>query len=89
MHKPIEEMPLLVQKIYVVTHGQSTIRHWSRSGVSDPLFLSVKAGMTVTFQQLPEEDNNFIEVMSWMANVDHGTVRWVNAGLVTHIVPSD
>ena len=45
--------------------------------------------MTVIFQHLPEEDNNFIEVMSWMANVDHGTVRWVNAGLVTHIVPSD
>ena len=45
---------------------------------SDPVFLHVKAGMTVIV-----EDGS-----DWrMADVDTGTINWVNADLVTHIVP--
>lgn len=38
--------------------------------------------MTVIFQHLPEKADKFMEAKSWMANVDDGTVRWVNADLV-------
>ena len=64
----------------------------------DPLFLHVKAGMTVVVSE--GEDSGW--EMIWMeggardprvptlfqiACVDTGTVRWVNADLVSHIVP--
>jgi hypothetical protein len=74
----------------------------------DVLFLSVKAGMTVIVQHLPEigqpdqseswwmADVIFVEggarnpkvpTLFQVADVDSGVVRWVNADLVTHIVP--
>ena len=77
---------------------------------SDPLFLFVKAGMTVIVQHLPAVGQPTVEAKWWMANVIHvdggardpriptmfqvadvddGTISWVNADLVTHIVPND
>ena len=72
------------------------------------LFLSVKAGMTVIVQHLPEigqpdqseswwmADVIFVEggarnpkvpTLFQVADVGSGVVRWVNADLVTHIIP--
>ena len=74
----------------------------------DPIFLSVKAGMTVIVRHLPEVGLTSDDDGWWMADViyveggarnpqvptlfqvvdvDSGEVFWVNAGLVTHIVP--
>ena len=53
----------------------------------DALFLSVKAGMTVIVKHLPETGQPDQPESWWMADVDSGVVRWVNADLVTHIVP--
>jgi hypothetical protein len=74
----------------------------------DPIFLSVKAGMTVIVRHLPEVGREQDEESWWMADVIHvdggarnpkvptlfqvadvddGTVRWINADLVSHIVP--
>ena len=65
----------------------------------DPLFLHVKAGMTVV---VSEGEDWWMGDVIWMeggarnprvptlfqiACVDTGTVRWVNADLVSHIVP--
>ena len=46
-------------------HGSAATRY----PTENPLFLSVKPGMTVV-----------------VTEVDTGTIRWVNADLVTHIV---
>ena len=54
----------------------------------DALFLSIKAGMTVIVKHLPEIGLPERSEEWWMADVDSGVVRWVNADLVTHIVPS-
>ena len=75
---------------------------------ADPLFLSVKAGMTVIVRHLPPDQLGREEDHWWMADVIHvdggarnpkvpsllqvadvdtGTIHWVNADLVTHIVP--
>ena len=74
----------------------------------DPVFLSVKAGMTVIVRHLPEVGREQEEGSWWMADVIHvdggarnpkvptlfqvadvdsGTVSWINADLVSHIVP--
>ena len=74
----------------------------------DALFLSVKAGMTVIVQHLPEigqleqpeswwmadviyveggARNPKVPTLFQVADVDSGAVKWVNADLVTHIVP--
>ena len=74
----------------------------------DPIFLSVKAGMTVIVRHLPEVGRGQDEESWWMADViyvdggarnpkvptlfqvadvDDGTVRWINADLFSHIVP--
>ena len=74
----------------------------------DPIFLSVKAGMTVIVRHLPEVGLTSDDDRWWMADViyveggarnpqvptlfqvadvDSGEVFWVNADLVTHIVP--
>ena len=74
----------------------------------DPIFLSVKAGMTVIVRHLPEVGFTSDDDRWWMADViyveggarnpnvptlfqvadvDSGEVLWVNADLVTHIVP--
>ena len=46
---------------------------------SDPVFLHVKTGMTVIVTDTEG---------AWrMADVDTGVINWVNADLVTHIVP--
>ena len=46
---------------------------------SDPVFLHVKTGMTVIVTDTEG---------AWrMADVDTGVINWVNAVLVTHIVP--
>ena len=65
-----------------------------------PLFLSVKPGMTVV---VTEEDswwmgdvlfmeggarNPKVPTLFQIACIDTGTIRWVNADLVTHIVPA-
>ena len=76
---------------------------------SAPLFLSVRAGMTVIVKHLPEAGQKWNKERWWMADVIHveggvcnpnlpamfqvadvdsGVIRWVSAGLVTHIVPS-
>ncbi len=66
----------------------------------NPLFLSVKAGMTVV---VTEEDswwmgdvlfkeggarNPKVPTLFQIACIDTGMIRWVNADLVTHIVPA-
>ena len=66
----------------------------------NPLFLSVKAGMTVV---VTEEDswwmgdvlfkeggarNPKVPTLFQITCVDTGMIRWVNADLVTHIVPA-
>ena len=65
----------------------------------DPLFLQVKAGMTVV---VSEGEDWWMGDVIWMeggardprvptlfqiACVDTGAIRWVNADLVSHIVP--
>ena len=65
----------------------------------DPLFLHVKAGMTVV---VSEGEDWWMGDVIWMeggardprvptlfqiADVDSGVIRWVNADLVTHLVP--
>ena len=47
---------------------------------SDPVFLHVKAGMTVIVTDTEG---------AWrMADVDSGVIRWVNAYLARHILPA-
>ena len=74
----------------------------------DPIFLSVKEGMFVIVQHLPEvgqqhEENSWwmaqvihvdggarnpkVPTMFQVADVDDGTIKWVNADLVSHVVP--
>ena len=66
-----------------------------------PVFLSVKAGMTVICGNTDADDwwmadvihvdggarNPDIPTLFQVADVDDGTVRWICADLVTHIVP--
>ena len=67
---------------------------------SDPVFLNVKAGMTVivtdTDGALRMADvvwvdggarNPKVPTLFQVADVDTGVINWVNADLVTHIVP--
>ena len=80
-----------------------SVDHFSlrSSGVSerDLLFLNVKAGMTVVVSEFEDwwmGDMNGMEegardprvpTLFQIACVDTGTIRWVNADLVSHIVP--
>ena len=66
----------------------------------NPLFLSVKAGMTVVVTEenswwmgdvLFKEGgarNPKVPTLFQIACIDTGMIRWVNADLVTHIVPA-
>ena len=77
-------------------HGSAANRHPKEN----PLFLSVKPGMTVV---VTEEDswwmgdvlfkdggarNPKVPTLFQIACVDTGKIRWVNADLLTHIVPA-
>ena len=65
----------------------------------DPLFLHVKAGMTVIVEENGDwwmgdvvfvdggARNTNVPTLFQVANVDTGVIRWINADLVTHIVP--
>ena len=67
-----------------------------------PLFLSVRAGMTVIIGNDNSDDWWMADVLHvdggardprvptlfQVADVDDGTIRWVCADVVTHIVPS-
>ena len=65
----------------------------------DPLFLHVKAGMTVIVEENGDcwmgdvvfveggARNTKVPTLFQVANVDTGVIRWINADLVTHIVP--
>ena len=68
----------------------------------DPLFLHVKAGMTVIVEEngdwwmadvvfveggTSEHQCSDVPTLFQVANVDTGVIRWINADLVTHIVP--
>ena len=87
------------------------VRRDERSGMSvdhsvvtarpdrDPLFLHVKAGMTVIVEENGDwwmgdvvfveggARNTKVPTLFQVANVDTGAIRWINADLVTHIVP--
>ena len=77
-------------------HGSAAIRY----PTENPLFLSVKPGMTVVVTE--EESwwmgdvlfmeggarNPKVPTLFQIACVDTSTIRWVNADLVTHIVPA-
>ena len=78
-------------------HGSAAIRYPKEN----PLSLSVKPGTTVV---ITEENswwmgdvlfreggarNPKVPTVFQIACVDTGTIRWVNADLVTHIVPAD
>ena len=66
-----------------------------------PLFLSVKAGMTVICGSTDSDDWWMADILHveyeartpvepalfQVADVDDGTVRWICADLITHIVP--
>ena len=68
---------------------------------SQPVFLSVRAGMTVIIGNDCGDDWWMADVLHvdggardpevptlfQVADVDYGTIRWVCADLVTHIVP--
>ena len=68
---------------------------------SDPIFLHVKAGMTVIVGNDETDDwwmadvihvdggarNPKVPTLFQVADVDSGVIRWVCADLVTHIVP--
>ena len=68
---------------------------------SDPIFLHVKAGMTVIVGNDESDDwwmadvihvdggarNPKVPTLFQVADVDSGVIRWVCADLVTHIVP--
>ena len=66
---------------------------------SDPVFLHVKAGMTVIVEENGDwwmgdvvfveggARNTKVPTLFQVANVDTGVIRWINAYLVTHIVP--
>ena len=68
---------------------------------SQPVFLSVRAGMTVIIgndcgddwwmADVPHVDGGArdpgVPTLFQVADVDDGTIRWVCADLVTHIVP--
>ena len=67
----------------------------------DPIFLSVKKGMTVICGSTDSDDgwmadvihvdggarDPMIPTLFQVADVDSGVIRWVCADLVTHIVP--
>ena len=65
----------------------------------DPLFLHVKAGMTVIVGENGDwwmgdvlfveggARNTKVPTLFQVANVESGVIRWINADLVTHIVP--
>ena len=69
---------------------------------SQPVFLNVRAGMTVIVGNDNSDDWWMADVLHvdggardprvptlfQVADVDDGTIRWVCADLVTHIVPS-
>ncbi len=77
-------------------HGSAATRHPKEN----PLLLSVKPGMTVVVTE--EESwwmgdvlfkeggarNPKVPTLFQIACVDTGMIRWVNADLVTHIVPA-
>ena len=77
-------------------HGLAATRY----PTENPLFLSVKAGMTVVVTEkeswwmgdvLYKEGgarNPKVPTLFQIACVDTGMIRWVNADLVTHIVPA-
>ena len=66
---------------------------------ADVVFLHVKAGMTLIVEQCGEGQmadviwvdggarNPKIPTLFQIADVDTGVINWVNADLVTHIVP--
>ena len=67
---------------------------------SDPIFLQVEAGMTVIVADTEGAwrmadviwvdggaRNSKVPTLFQVADVDTGVINWVNAGLVTHIVP--
>ena len=68
---------------------------------SDPVFLHVKAGMTVIVQRggdwrMADVIQVIVSVRSLrvprffqVADVSTGVINWVNADLVSHIVPRD
>ena len=78
-------------------HGSAATRYPTET---PPLFLSVKPGMTVVVTE--EESwwmgdvlfmeggarNPKVPTLFQIACIDTGTIRWVNADLVTHIVPA-
>ena len=69
---------------------------------SQPVFLSVRAGMTVIIGIDTSDDwwmadvlhvdggarDPLVPTLFQVADVDDGTIRWVCADVVTHIVPS-
>ena len=67
---------------------------------SDPVFLHVKAGMTVIVQDGSEwrmadvirvgggARNPKVPALFQVADVDTGDINWINADLVTQIVPT-
>ena len=66
---------------------------------ADPVFLYVKAGMTVIVEVTSDwrmadvirvdggARNPKVPTLFQVADVDTGVITWVNADLVTHIVP--
>ena len=69
---------------------------------SDPVFLHVKAGMTVIVTDMEGAwrmadviwvdggaRNPKVPTLFQVADVDTGVINWINADLVTHIVPRD
>ena len=64
-------------------HGSAATRY----PTENPLFLSVKPMGDVLFMEGGAR-NPKVPTLFQIACVDTGTIRWVNADLVTHIVPA-
>ena len=78
-----------------------SVDHWSALNApkADAVFLHVKAGMTVIVEEDSEwrmievifvdggARNPKVPIFFQVGDVDTGVINWVNADLVTHIVP--
>ena len=102
MHIEQKNKTLLVQAYYqygIMREGW-LVDPGTRYPKEKPLFLSVKPGMTVV---VTEEESRWmgdvlykeggarnpkVPTLFQIACVDTGTIRWVNADLVTHIAPA-
>ena len=94
---------LLLYQYACTSESDMSVDHASAVAApnSDPVFLHVRAGMTVIVEDGKDwrmadviwvdggARNPKVPTLFQVADVDTGVINWVNADLVTHIVPTD